>query len=191
MFGLVLVPLWFRLKVRGRDRIPRRGPVVLAANHVSFLDPVILQAACPRPVSYLMTDVFYRLRWAGWFFRIMRCIPVRERDGNSLREALQALEDGRALGIFPEGGISPDGTLQRGQAGVGTLAIRGRVPVVPVILRGTDLVLPHGKWFPRPGRLEGVFGEPLRFGDGEPSRAEAREAAAAVMRAIARLAESD
>jgi 1-acyl-sn-glycerol-3-phosphate acyltransferase len=189
-FGLALVRLWFRFRVSGRDRLPAEGPFLVASNHCSFIDPVILQAACPRQLTWLMTDTIFNVGWARWFFRMMRCIPVRERDGSALREGLAALARGEAVAIFPEGGLSPDGTLQRGHAGVGTLAIRSGVPVIPAFLSGTRRAFLRGCVVPRPGPVEVELGEPLRFDGGGGSRDESRAAAAAVMDALARLQEA-
>jgi len=190
LFGLTLVRLWFRFRVRGRERLPVDGPFIVASNHCSFIDPVILQAACRRQLTWLMTDSIFNVRWARWFFRMMRCIPVRERDGSALREGLAALARGEAVAIFPEGGLSPDGTLQRGHAGVGTLAIRSGVPVIPAFLSGTRRAFPRGQVVPRRGSVEVEFGEVLRFDGSGGSRDDSRAAAAAVMAALARLQEA-
>ena len=134
------------LRVEGADGVPARGPVLLAANHLSFLDPVVLQAATPRPIHYLMTARLHRDRRWQWLYRLFDTVPVTLGSGNfqALSAAAARLEAGEVVGVFPEGGISKDGTLQPFRAGVALLALRARVPVVPVAILGTNRVLPAG-----------------------------------------------
>ncbi|MFG1677541.1 lysophospholipid acyltransferase family protein [Micromonospora sp. NPDC049282] len=172
---LLLTPLGrlaFRPVVEGRDNVPRHGPVILAANHLSFLDSVVIPLVAPRPVTFLAKDEYFRQPGVkGWLTRTcltgIDAIPV-ERGGHrsaqaSLRVALDVLAAGRAFGIHPEGSRSRDGRLYRGRTGVAWLALASGAPVVPVALLGTDRIQPVGARLPRPGRVTVRFGTPLRF----------------------------
>ncbi|MFI2710618.1 lysophospholipid acyltransferase family protein [Micromonospora sp. NPDC018662] len=172
---LVLAPLGrlaFRPVVEGRDNVPRHGPVILAANHLSFIDSVVIPLVAPRPVSFLAkAEYFRRPGLRGWLTRNcltgIDAIPV-ERGGHrsaqaSLRVALDVLAAGRAFGIHPEGSRSRDGRLYRGRTGVAWLALASGAPVVPVAVLGTDRVQPVGARLPRPGRITVRFGTPLHF----------------------------
>ena len=171
-FGrMVAVPLLrgvFDLRVEGAHRIPARGPALLAANHLSFLDPVVLQGALPRPIHYLMTARLYRDRRWNWMYRLFDTVPVTHGSGNfkALAEAATRLEAGEVVGVFPEGGISKDGSLGRFRPGVALLALRTRTPVVPVAILGTRQALPPGSLRPRRARIRVRLGEPVSPEDG-------------------------
>ncbi|MFO1077377.1 MAG: lysophospholipid acyltransferase family protein [Planctomycetota bacterium] len=150
-----------RLRIEGP--LPPAGACVLAANHVSLLDPIVLGAALPRRIVYLMTTTFYRSRSMGWFYRWNQAIAISARGGNreALRAARGALAAGRTIGIFPEGGISRDGLPMLGSPGAVALVLHAGVPIVPIGLVGTDDALPFGGRWPRFRRITVRFGEPL------------------------------
>jgi 1-acyl-sn-glycerol-3-phosphate acyltransferase len=127
------------------------GPVIVAPNHCSFMDPVVLQMTTWRHLSFLMLEAFYRPIAVRWFFRIMRAIPVKEGRGNreALSAAVDALKRGWAVCLFPEGAIALDGKLQRFHPGVSALAVSTGAPVVPVAILGTFEAYPRHKKFPR------------------------------------------
>ncbi len=153
--------LWFRLRVENLPRLP--GAYVLAPNHVSLLDPLLVGAASRRRVIFLMTEVIHRSPWLGWFYRWNRAIPLAARGGNRdrLRAARAVLQQGRVVGIFPEGGISRDGGLLLGNPGAVALVLQEGVAVVPVAVIGADRALPPGAVFPRPVRITIRFGDPI------------------------------
>lgn len=157
-----LVP-YFRLSATGVERLPE-GPCVLAPNHASYLDPLVLQAALPRRVVYLMTSDWYDRVLLRPFFRFMRAVPIRE-NGRSNRDALsrahEALRHGLPIVIFPEGRVTTDGTLGRFHPGVGQIAVRAGVPIVPIGIEGTFAALPKGKALPRRVRVTVRVGTPL------------------------------
>ncbi len=165
-------------------------PYILAPNHVSFLDPIVVQLAHPRHVTFLMTETIYRVRTLRWFFRFWEAIPVPEdrAPGEALKTAFRAIRRGEVVGIYPEGQISPDGRLQEGKQGVAMIMSRTGVPVVPVAILGTYEVLPRRARFPRPGRIRVVFGDPIFPSDASTDRkAAARALSSRVMEAIAAL----
>jgi 1-acyl-sn-glycerol-3-phosphate acyltransferase len=154
--------------VEGRANVPVTGPVILAANHLSVLDSVVIPLLAPRPVAFLAKAEYFRPgRLTRPLFTALAAVPV-ERGSNrtaleSLATALAVLESGGAFGIHPEGSRSRDGRLYRGRTGVGWLALASRAPVVPVAVLGTDRVLPVDAVVPRPGRVTVRFGAPMRF----------------------------
>ena len=201
MLRPILLPLSraaFRPEVHGAGYVPRVGPVILAANHLSFVDSFLIPLVTPRRVSFLAKQEYFRAgnpkQWVTRaFIEGIDAIPV-PRGGyraaqESLEAALRVLEGGGAFGIHPEGSRSRDGRLYRGRTGVAWLAIASGAPVVPVALLGTDRIQPVGARLPRPGKLIVRFGEPMIFprpADGRLGPAR-RRATDRVMAAIAEL----
>jgi len=132
----------------GEERIPLRGSVIVAPNHTSFADPVILQAFFPRHLTYLMTERYYRLPFLHQFFRFWGVVPLREGGWNreALRRAEEVLGAGRAVAIFPEGEISRDGLIHEARPGIATLARRSGAPILPVGIAGPERLLPPDTW---------------------------------------------
>jgi 1-acyl-sn-glycerol-3-phosphate acyltransferase len=164
--GLIFRVVW-RPRVEGLENVPGDGPVIIASNHLSFIDSVVIPLAVPRRVRFLAKAEYFtgrgvRGRLTALFFHLIDAVPV-ERTGNrdsmrSLESALGVLREGSAFGIYPEGTRSRDGRLYRGRTGVGWLALTSAAPVVPVALTGTDRVQPVGS---RGVRLAPVL---VRFG---------------------------
>jgi 1-acyl-sn-glycerol-3-phosphate acyltransferase len=188
--------LIWRPKVHGLDNVPRRGGVILASNHLSFADSLVIPIVVPRKVAFLAkSDYFTGSGVKGavskaWF-EGMGMIPVDRDDKNaalaSLDTALTVLGRGEAFGIYPEGTRSRDGRLYRGRTGVAHLALTAGVPVVPVGLVGTDKLQPVGSRLPRRVPLVISFGAPIevagRF-DGVPLGRARREVTDEIMSAI-------
>jgi 1-acyl-sn-glycerol-3-phosphate acyltransferase len=131
----------YRFKVRGEEHIPTEGPAIIACNHVSFVDAVLLMAASPRPIRFVMDHRIFKLPVIGWLFKLGKAIPVasQKEDPAAYAAAFEAadrvLANGDLLGIFPEGGITRDGTLQPFKGGIMKILERRPVPVVPVALQ--------------------------------------------------------
>ncbi len=172
LLGLLFRLVW-RPVVEGREHVPQDGPLIVASNHLSFIDSIVIPLAVPhRRVTFLAkSDYFTGGGLLGWprrtFFRVMGAVPV-ERGGDqheaqaALETALEALRKGWAFGIYPEGTRTRDGRLYRGRTGVAWLALNSGAPVVPVGLTGTDRVQPIGANVPRVRRTAVRFGEPIR-----------------------------
>ncbi|SCL38861.1 1-acyl-sn-glycerol-3-phosphate acyltransferase [Micromonospora rhizosphaerae] len=172
-----LVRLLYRPVIEGRENVPRHGAVILAANHLSFIDSIVIPLAAPRPVAFLAkAEYFQQPGLKGWLTRTcltgINAIPVRRGDHRaaqtSLQVALDVLADGRAFGIHPEGSRSRDGRIYRGRTGVAWLALASGAPVVPVAVLGTDRIQPVGARLPRVGQITVRFGAPMRFAQPRP-----------------------
>ena len=195
----VLVPLAraiYRPRVEGRDNVPRHGAVILASNHLSFIDSVVIPLTAPRKVVFLAKAEYFtgtgiRGALSRLWFTSLGMIPVKRDDHraaqDSLDAALEVLKRGEAFGIYPEGTRSRDGRLYRGRTGVAWLALTAGVPVVPVALEDTQRLQPVGSRLPRPVRVTVRFGEPLHFADryaGVPQGRARREVTDEIMAAI-------
>ncbi|HET7266081.1 MAG TPA: lysophospholipid acyltransferase family protein [bacterium] len=180
--------LGFGLQVRDVGRIPGDGPVILAANHGSQIDPLVMAAAVPRRCTFLAAAELLTMPVLGALIRPFRVVPVRRGrfDRGAIEECLARLDRGDALVIFPEGKISTDGRLQRPRDGLAFLAGRARVPIVPVGIGGTYDVWPLGTRMPRPGRITVCVGEAIVPAEA-PARRQQSALTARVMQAITRL----
>ncbi|HEX5566610.1 MAG TPA: lysophospholipid acyltransferase family protein [Streptomyces sp.] len=186
-----LLRLLFRPRVQGAESIPGSGPVILAGNHLTFIDSMILPLVVDRQVFFIGKDEYVtgtslKGRLMAWFFTGVGMIPV-DRDGGrggvaALMTGRRVLEEGKVFGIYPEGTRSPDGRLYRGRTGIARLALMTGAPVVPFAMIGTDRVQPGGRGLPRIGRdcrITVRFGEPLDF-----SRYDGMERDRYVLRAV-------
>ncbi|QHC58401.1 lysophospholipid acyltransferase family protein [Rathayibacter sp. VKM Ac-2760] len=178
----------FRPWVVGADRVPPTGGVILASNHLSFIDSVFLPLVIERNMVFLAkSDYFTGKGLKGWatklFFTATGMLPIDRSGGKaseaSLNTGLRVLAGGEALGIYPEGTRSPDGRMYRGRTGVARMVLEARVPVVPVAMIDTARIMPIGSRVPKLGRIGIVFGEPLDF-----SRFEGMEGDRFILRSI-------
>jgi len=164
---------YFRWRIYERERVPLEGPVILAANHASFLDPPLVGAALKRPLNYLARDTLFRAPIVGSLLRLWKVVPV-DRDGGGaagLRAIFDRLLQGGAILLFPEGTRSSDGQLQRSRSGIGLVVIKSNAPVIPVRICGTYEAYGRHVRVPRPRRVSVKFGAAMHF---EDLRAEAK-----------------
>lgn len=157
--------VYFRWDVRHADRVPPSGPVILAANHVSFADPPIIGCAIHRTVHFLARDTLFDVTGLGWFIKKLNAVPVdREGGGGAgLKAILDRLQRGGAIILFPEGTRSPDGQIRKAKAGIGLTVIKSAAPVVPVRVIGMFECWGRHQRLPRPGRVTIAFGQPIDF----------------------------
>jgi 1-acyl-sn-glycerol-3-phosphate acyltransferase len=204
IFKGILKPLLlatYDLRVQGLENVPKKGPAIIAANHLSFLDSFFIPLMIKRrKVTYLAKADYFNSWKTAWFFRMVGQIPIERDDRSQAREALDAgvdvLKAGNLLGIYPEGTRSPDGKLYRGRTGVARLALAARVPVIPCGLIGTEEVMPKNAKRPRLRHVTIVvgFGKPLdfsRYAGREGDRSVLREVTDEVMNAIVELSGQD
>jgi 1-acyl-sn-glycerol-3-phosphate acyltransferase len=191
MKNLVAGPLLktaFRPWVTGHENIPKTGGVIMASNHLSFIDSVFLPLVMDRRISFLAKSDYYTGRGLkSWmiknFLKATGMIPIDRSGGKaseaSLQTGLGVLARGEVLGIYPEGTRSPDGRLYRGRTGVARMILEGGVPVVPVAMIDTEKVMPIGTRLPKVRRIGIVIGKPLDF-----SRFEGMEGDRFILRSI-------
>ena len=188
--ALVLSRVVYRFKVSGDEHLPSEGAAIVVCNHVSFVDAVLLMAASPRPIRFIMDHRIFAVPVLGWLFRLAKAIPIApQRENPAVYEAAfvqarRVLDEGDLLGIFPEGGITKDGALGEFKGGVMKILETHPVPVVPVALqnlwgsffsrveRGVAMVKPfrRGLW----SRVGLVAGPPLAPADVSPPRLRER-----------------
>lgn len=198
----LLRAVW-RPTVTGAENVPRAGGVLLASNHLSFADSIVIPSVSPRRVHFLAKSDYFTgtgLRGAAQraWFEGLGMLPVDRDDPQaaigSLEVALEVLGKGEAFGIYPEGTRSRDGRLYRGRTGVAHLALTAGVPVVPVGLRGTAQLQPVGSNLPRLAKVTVEFGQPIQVAgrfDGVPLGKARRALTDQVMEAIAALSGQD
>lgn len=193
----VIAPLalgLYRARILGAENAPEGG-AILAGNHVSYLDPVILWAGSPRPVHFIAKAELWQIGWLGWSLDHLWVFPVRRAtaDREMIATASDLLGRGELLGMFPEGTRSRDlssDELGEAHGGVSLIALRNGVPIIPVGIAGTDKALPAGAWVPRFPRVTLVFGEPIDPADFSGGRRERIEAMTAeLMKRIAQARE--
>jgi 1-acyl-sn-glycerol-3-phosphate acyltransferase len=159
----IAIRAYFSLERTGRKNIPKKGPVILAANHRSFLDPFIVGCCIRRPVYFVAKKELFEKRWQGWLLNRLGAFPIKrgEADEESMATARGVLERGGALVIFPEGTRIRKGPLKRPKRGVGRLALETGAPVVPVAIMGTERA--RRGFMIRPVWVRVRCGKPLTF----------------------------
>lgn len=178
-------------EVRGLENVPERGPAILAGNHLSMLDPVLLAVAVPRTITFITRSEYFTGTGAGGrlkgrFFRAIGQLPVDRSGGTAgeahLAAARQVLAAGDLFGIYPEGSRSPDGAIHRGHTGVARIALATRAPLIPVATTGSNAVFAGGRKLPslrHRARPAVVIGPPVDL-----SRWRGLPVDAAVLRAV-------
>lgn len=165
-----LVLLLYRPRIEGSRNVPKRGPVIFASNHLSFVDSIVIPIAAPRPIRFLAKSSYFDgTGFTGWlsrtFFHSIGAIAVERGAGAAAQAALdqgrRILDAGEAFALYPEGTRSLDGRLYKGRTGVAWLALTTGATVVPVGLVGTQEIQPVGAKLPRIRPVTVRFGEPL------------------------------
>ena len=162
--GATIRALW-RVRAVGRENVPLEGPVILASNHLSFLDHFVTGAVVKRQLFFISKVQHFESKVKSFFFKRWGVIPLARGSGDkaAFDASVEVLRRGDAFIIYPEGTRSLDGKLHKGHTGVARLALLTGAPVVPVACLGTFENLPKGKSFPKFGKVEVRFGKPLDF----------------------------
>ena len=162
--------LFHRFQIEGLENVPEEGAFLLASNHLSFLDPPALGCRVPRNLHYFARDSLFKGP-LGMLIRALNSIPVNrsQLDLATLRRVLKVLKEGHPLLVFPEGTRSEDGNLGEGKKGVGMLAAKAQVPVLPARIFGSYEIMGKGKSVPRIGKkLRLRYGPLLKFSELDP-----------------------
>lgn len=178
----IIFVLVFRFRRQGQENIPGEGPVIVASNHVSYLDPLVVGVASPRTVSFMAKAVFFEKPVLGMVMPKLNAFPVRKQgaDLEAVKQALKVLRRGEVLGIFPEGTRQKSGVLGKAEPGVAHLAMKTGVPVIPVAVKGT--------YHPFPGKaISAVIGKPITPPSSRNPGDSAQRFAEQIMEAISRL----
>ncbi|HBA86232.1 MAG TPA: 1-acyl-sn-glycerol-3-phosphate acyltransferase [Verrucomicrobia bacterium] len=157
--------VWLRFRSKGSENVPSEGGCILAANHVSYLDPPVVGAGIHhRVVHFMARDTLFSSKLGRWFMTNAQCIPLDRTKGDvgALRKALSFLKEGKVLALFPEGTRSVDGEMQSAKGGIGFLIAKAGIPVVPAYISGTFRSFPRHARYVRPGRVEIVYGKPIK-----------------------------
>src|SRR3954454_16310945 len=173
--------VFFRMTRIGREHVPKEGPVILAANHRSFLDPFIIGVCIRRPIYFVAKRELFERRWQGWLLNALGAFPIRrgESDVESMDTALEILNRGDVVVIFPEGTRIRSGSLGKAKRGVGRMALQSGAPIVPVAVHGTERC--RNGWRVKPVKVKVRLGRPLTFPRvEEPSKTLASEVTARI-----------
>lgn len=166
-FFWALLKIYNRCSVRWEEELFPGERFIVACNHCSNLDPLVVGCAFPRPLRYFAKEELFRSWFLGTSIRALGAVPVSRADeasaAGALRGFMKLYQEGSDVLIFPEGGRSLDGELQPLEAGVALIAAHERAPILPVFVKGTFEAMPTGARFVRPKKITVTFGRPLRF----------------------------
>jgi 1-acyl-sn-glycerol-3-phosphate acyltransferase len=163
----VLFRFRYGLQVRGQEHVPRRGPFIVASNHISFLDPPLIGVACPRRLRFMARADLFHKPLLGFYLRSVGVMPLKrgEADVAAMRAALARLERGEPVAIFPEGTRQLTGRLGTAKRGIGLLAVAARVPIVPALVQGTREALPPDATRLQKAKIRVAFGPLVAYTD--------------------------
>ena len=171
-----------RLRVDGREHLPKTGGALIVANHQSYADIPLLAAACPRHLSFLARKSLQRSDALAFIMRECGAVQIERgvNDRAALREMVERLSRGGLMAIFPEGTRTEDGTVGEFKGGALLAARKAGVPIIPAAIQGSDMIFPRGRRFPGPGRVSVRF-LPPRSAAGKTALEDVRGDIAAVV----------
>ena len=168
--GRPLFRVLFSVEYHGLEHVPERGAVIIAGNHPSYLDPVLVLLPLKRPIRFMAWDALFRVPLLGQLIRAFGAFPVDIRKGkgeSAFQEAVRVLKEGAALGIFPEGQRSEAGPMGELRTGVARLAIATGAPIVPVTIGGAYRAWPKRRLLPKPAKIIIRYHEPIQLSAAE------------------------
>lgn len=184
----IICKIFGRCEVIGRENIPAKGGVLLCGNHVSYIDPPALGAGSTRQVHFMAKLELFQIPVVGTIIKGLGAFPVKRgtADRAALKKAIDYLQNGKVVGMFPEGARSLDGKLMKPEPGVGMIVLRAQVPVVPVALVNTEKLLPPHSVFFKFTKLKMVYGKPIPLDDlyGQNGREAVEEVGRRIMAGI-------
>lgn len=192
-FFKIIFKVFFRLRIIGAENVPEKGPMLLCANHQSFIDPPLAGVALPRGLYFMARHDLFTIPVFGKIISRVHAFPVKRSgagDPTAFKHIFRLLEQGRAVLVFPEGTRSKDGNLQRGMPGAGFIAYHAKVPVIPCYIYGSWDVLPRNRNMVRFHQLKVFFGSPVcleKYYLQEKNKATYQEISNAIMAEIAGL----
>lgn len=156
-----------RVEVIGRENVPATGGIIICANHVSYMDPPTLGCAAPRQLRFMAKIELFEIPILGLLVRALNAFPVHRgtADRTALKTAIETVQAGLAVAMYPEGKRSLDGTLLEPEAGVGMIVLRSNAVVIPCALVNTEKFLPPHCWHLKFSRVKVIFGEPVEYAD--------------------------
>lgn len=155
---------YFRVKSHDKHKVPKNGRLIVAANHSSYLDPMLLGSFFPRRIHYIMTSVHYEKWFLYPFCYLLDTIPIGPNlQISAYKRTMKFLNNEEVIGIFPEGQRSREGYLLDTRKGVGVYALRSKAPVLPVAIVGAREALPPGRMIPKPAKVHLFIGDPIHF----------------------------
>ncbi len=167
---MIAVPLfWILGPIRsiGKYRVPREGGVLILANHLADVDPIVVQAACPRRIFFMAKHELFEMKILGSFMRWYKAFPIHqgEPDRKALRHAISLLKEGHAVCLFPEGKLSESGDLLPILPGAALIIRQSGAPAICLGIQNTNRIMPYGKFIPRPcfRTVPARWGEPHTF----------------------------
>jgi len=178
--AVFLLKLLFRIEVKGRENIPSKGPFIIASNHLSNIDPVVLGVACRRKLNFLAKEELFKIPLFSSLILQLGALPLK-REGvgvSALKESIKKLREAKGLVIFPEGTRLK--SKKKIYEGIGFLVNKAKVQVIPAKIYNTDRVLPPGKFLPSFKKIKVCFGQPLGF----PPDFDSRQIAQQVLKEI-------
>ena len=160
----MICKIMFHIKAYGLKNIPKKGGFILASNHVSYLDPIAVGVACPRKLNYMARHDLFSSRLSIWWMNSVGCIPLKRdsADLSALKQSIKRVKNGGGLLLFPEGARQLPGQAPvKPESGVGFLAAKLDVPVIPVFVKGTEKAMPRGARFIHPNKVNVYFGKQI------------------------------
>ncbi len=160
---MLFFKMFLKLEVHGTENIPSKGGFILASNHSSYLDPIVLGVVSFRRLDFMAKDTLFKNPVSGWVLRRVGAFPVKRNyhDIGAIKESIRRLNVGRAMVMFPEGRRSDENNIMEPRPGVAFVAYKAGVPVIPAFITGTDKALPKGSKIIRQTKIEVCFGKKI------------------------------